>query len=531
MKSPLVYLTAIKLKNQILGVLKSPTKLIYAVFLVALFGLTAFSGNAMESEELRDPRELTAILTLFFTMMYLMVFSSGSSSTNSPMFTLSDVTLLFPSPMSSNKILLYGLVRQLGLSLVLGFFILFQYSWLHSLYGVGPGGLVLIIVGYGLALFFAQLSAMACYVRTSGNQTAAKTVRYAVFGITAVYGVLAVLSCREPLFQLANGGGFEPAIAAGAGFFGSLPGLLFPVTGWSAGLVGSVFAGNWPLVGLFAALLVVLFGALLGLILTCKNNYYEDVLETAENAQSAVTAQKEGQLTEVVPKNVKVGKSGLGKGWGASAIYQKHRVENRRSGVLKISNMSLIFAAIIVVASFFMRDGGIVAVFAFATYMQLFSVALGRFNRELIKPYIYLIPEPPLKKLLYAIKESLIADAWEAVIIFLVVGFILGASPLEVVMCMVARVSFALLFIAGNVLVERVFGMVTSKTLIFLFYFLALLVMAVPGIVALIVLSIVLPVLETAVGLLAMAVVNVLIAVLVLWLCRNLLQYAELNSR
>ena len=95
MKSPLVYLTASKLKNQILGVLKSPTKLIYAVFLVALFGLTAFSGNAMESEELRDPRELTAILTLFFTMMYLMVFSSGSSSTNSPMFTLSDVTLCF----------------------------------------------------------------------------------------------------------------------------------------------------------------------------------------------------------------------------------------------------------------------------------------------------------------------------------------------------------------------------------------------------------------------------------------------------
>ena len=295
--------------------------------------------------------------------------------------------------------------------------------------------------------------------------------------------------------------------------------------------MGSVFAGNWPLVGLFAALLVVLFGVLLGLILTCKNNYYEDVLETAENAQSAVTGQKEGQLTEVVPKNVKVGKSGLGKGWGASAIYQKHRVENRRSGVLKISNMSLIFAAIIVVASFFMRDGGIVAVFAFATYMQLFSVALGRFNRELIKPYIYLIPEPPLKKLLYAIKESLIADAWEAVIIFLVVGFILGASPLEVVMCVVARVSFALLFIAGNVLVERVFGMVTSKTLIFLFYFLALLLMAIPGIVALVVLSIVLPVLETAAGLLAMAVVNVLIAVLVLWLCRNLLQYAELNSR
>ena len=97
-------------------------------------------------------------------------------------------------------------------------------------------------------------------------------------------------------------------------------------------------------------------------------------------------------------------------------------------------------------------------IFAFATYMQLFTVALGRFNRELIKPYIYLIPEPPLKKLLYAIQESMLTNFWEAVLIFVIVGAILQASPLEIALCILARVSFALLFTAGNVLVERVFG-------------------------------------------------------------------------
>ena len=49
--------------------------------------------------------------------------------------------------MSSHKILVYGLVRQLGLSLILGFFILFQYSWMNGVYGIGPAGLALIIVG------------------------------------------------------------------------------------------------------------------------------------------------------------------------------------------------------------------------------------------------------------------------------------------------------------------------------------------------------------------------------------------------
>ena len=155
------------------------------------------------------------------------------------MFTLSDVTLLFPAPLSSNKILVYGLVRQLGLSLVLGFFILFQYSWMHGVYGVEPVHLALIIVGYGLTLFFAQLASMASYVRTSGMERAGKTVRYCVFGAAALYGVWAVLSCREELLALAGGDSYQPLLEKGAAFFATLPGLLFPVSGWAAGLIGA----------------------------------------------------------------------------------------------------------------------------------------------------------------------------------------------------------------------------------------------------------------------------------------------------
>ena len=163
--------------------------------------------------------------------------------------------------------------------------------------------------------------------------------------------------------------------------------------------------------------------------------------------------------------------------------------------------------------------------------MQLFTVALGRFNRELIKPYIYLIPEPPLKKLLYAIKESLLTDALEAVVLFLILGVIVGASPVETVCCMVARVSFALLFTAGNVCVERVFGMVRSKTLIFPVLLPGAAAYGHPGHCCLRGVRHMVPRLGGGRRLLAMTVVNAAIAVLVLWLCRNLLQYAELNSR
>lgn len=97
-------------------------------------------------------------------------------------------------------------------------------------------------------------------------------------------------------------------------------------------------------------------------------------------------------------------------------------------------------------------------------------------------------------------------------------------------LCILARISFSLLFTAWNILVERVFGTVSSKTLIFLFYFMALILMAVPEIVAGAVMMVLLP-LELTGMVLGMLPGNILFSLLILYLCRNLLQYAELNNR
>ena len=164
-----------------------------------------------------------------------------------------------------------------------------------------------------------------------------------------------------------------------------------------------------------------------------------------------------------------------------------------------------------------------------STYMQIFSESTGRFNWELTKPYIYLLPEPPLKKLLWGIGENLLADCCEAVAIFVPVSLILGLGPLETVLCMVARITFALLFISGNMLVERIFGSVRSKGLMLFFYFVAMMLLAAPGIILGALMT---TLLSGGTGmLLGMALANVPIAVLVMFLCRNLLQYSEYNGR
>ncbi len=543
MKSPLVYLTAVKLKNQLKEAVKHPAKLIYIIVLAAVLVLSTIGGHVnSEHIEMRSLHELTAIMVLFYSFMFLMTFLNGvnGGAGNYPMFTLSDVSVLFPSPLRPNKVLFYGLFRQLGLSFLLGFFLLFQYNWLHGLYGVEYSHLLLIVVGYGLCLFLGQVCAMAVYTRTSGNDRARSISKFCVYGLTLAFVAGLLLRCLPKLLGLA--GAAEAALMtvgleAGAEYLASV-GVFFPVSGWAAGVIGGLFTQNYLMTGLCALLMLAALGLALGLVIKNKNNYYEDVLQTAEVAQSAITAKREGQPAEVMPKKVRVGKTGLGRGEGASALFFKHMLENRRSGAFLFSKMSLIFMLVIVgctiLYSFIFSDeedktAAFVAVFTMSTYMQIFSESTGRFNWELTKPYIYLLPEPPLKKLLWGIGENLLADCCEAVAIFVPVSLILGLGPLETVLCMVARITFALLFISGNMLVERIFGSVRSKGLMLFFYFVAMMLLAAPGIILGALMT---TLLSGGTGmLLGMALANVPIAVLVMFLCRNLLQYSEYNGR
>ena len=160
--------------------------------------------------------------------------------------------------------------------------------------------------------------------------------------------------------------------------------------------------------------------------------------------------------------------------------------------------------------------------------MQVFSSSTGRWLRELLMPYIYMLPEPPFKKLVGVCRESILQSAAEAVIVMVPVGLVVGASPLDILGCALARFGFALLFMAGNILVERLFGQMMNKGLIIGLFFLAMILLALPGVIAGAVLGM-------AAGVFAaMAVMTAwcaAAAALIAFLCRDILDVAELNNR
>lgn len=517
------YLMFTRLKNKLKLLIKSPGQLIFVLFLAACFALSLFSGTQIEpNQEFRPHSELYAMVLVLFIFVYAQATSNGFSS-GASLYTMQDVNFVFPAPISAQKVLFYGLLRQLGTSLLLGFFLLFQYGWLNQLYGVSIWFLLALMAGFGIAMFCGQLTAMVIYSVSSGNDKRRRMLQnifYAVLFAAIAYLGFEVLRSEDKLAAAV-------AVANGPIF------TAFPVAGWLKAAVQGAMAGNFfaPLLGLAGA--GAYLAALIVLLFRVHTDFYEDVLSATETAHQTKEAAKEGMLQDAAPKKVRVGRTGLSeKGKGASAFYYKHKLENRRSRTFLLDPSSLIFCATTIVFAFAIKDAGIIAIFAFGAYMQVFSVALGRIGKELLRPYAFLVPEPPFAKLINCLREGLSKIMLESLLIFVPVSLILGLSPLEAILCIVARIACGMLFTSANVFVERFFYNVRIKAVALVLYFTFLFIFLVPGIAAGIGLSL-LATSAAQANILAFAGISagcLITAFIALFCSRNLLAYSELSS-
>ena len=157
----------------------------------------------------------------------------------------------------------------------------------------------------------------------------------------------------------------------------------------------------------------------------------------------------------------------------------------------------------------------------------MISLSLGRLLKELIKPYIYLVPASSTKKLLYSILEAIPSSLAESLLIFIPLYFLLNESVLRILLCILCRTTFGLLVVAGNVLVERLFNGILPRQVLMILYTVMFMLLSVPGIAAGIGLYLLQPgsdILCTI--LIGISVVNIPMSLLILFLSRHLLESA-----
>ena len=524
MANPLLYVLTTRLKNKIISIVKKPSQLLFIVIIAGMLGVTLVSGNkAGVVYNTRPIEELFSICLVLFGISFVLTAFSGISK-GASLFSMSDVNLLFSSPVKPIPILVYGLVQQMGTNLLLGFFILFQYTTLHSYYGVDFNFILIVFLLYAVVTFCGQLTAMVIYILTSSDDKKRATAKWTFIGIAVLYVGLLVL----------NGYNISPySIPEGlVSVTSELPAMLFPVVGWGRMIISGIFSDeqNILYIALGSGLMLLYVATMVVLVKVKQTDYYEDVLKATEVSHSAITAKKEGKLTEAVPQNVKVGKTGIGAGSGSEVFYYKHRLESRRAKAFLFDVPTLVYMAVICAFSFIFKSMGILPVIVLSIYMQVFSVALGRWVKELIMPYVYLIPENPMKKLFNCLKESFVKITVEAVILFIIVGLIHELEPTEIVGLIILRISCGILFTATNLFSERFFGGIAIKVLSLILYFIFTMIFALPAIVLAVVLYEMYFVELWSIYVLA-AIMNVAVATLVFYMSRNVLQYAELNNR
>lgn len=535
--SAVLFLARRQIRNIILDVFRHPSKLI--LYLVTIAALAAMLVGS-----LKDPPRasgFTDVRVLEGGYLALLLFSVVSTllsglKSGSSVFRMPDVNFLFVSPLSSKRILIYGIVKQMLSLLFSLFFLIFYIATLTKNFGISGWEAAVLIVSFVLLLFLSQVLSLLVYSYANGSPVRRSAVRAVVWSLP----VAAVLIAGAVILK--NGGGMEAALGAV-----SSPALEFlPLAGWMKGAVFAASEGVWAWFAVYASLLAATL--VLSIVCYWKSNpdYYEDVLQNAETVFELKQSVKERRtLTASRTENVKVRKTGIGGGWGANVFFYKHLCEAHRKNrfaVVRLSTLLLLAGNLILV--FAMQAIGrsqndpapsyviMAAGTALSIYFLFFMNAAGDWSRELMKPYIFLVPANPFQKLIWACMTTLAKPMIDGLIVFSAAALAAGANFPTGAICVLLYASFGFFFTASNILAQRVFGGMANKGVVLMLYMLLLILIAAPGIVGGVLLHMfVKSPAELAPFLFGLPVVcwNILVSLGIFYACRNLLGTAEMD--
>ena len=148
---------------------------------------------------------------------------------------------------------------------------------MHQTFGITYIHLILILLGYAVIMFTAQLTAMVIYCFSSSNEKAGNVLKFLFYGfvVLLVAGAgLAVLQDKSAIVQqLVNYGNGTVS-------------LIFPVSGWIADIVTGLMYGDYTRMVIGSIIFILYIIALMVYFQLSNPDYYEEVLQTSEKTFS-----------------------------------------------------------------------------------------------------------------------------------------------------------------------------------------------------------------------------------------------------
>lgn len=483
--SAMFFLIRKMLKNIVRSAFRKPAVLIGYIAVILFFGAALFGTIAMPSGMVSrsSPDLFKGIVVLVFIFLYYFALKLGIDK-GSSYFRMSDVNLAFTAPIRPNHILLYGFLKQIGGTLLLLFFAMFQIPNLKNNFIMRDNGILMILLAVAGYAMSYPLIGMILYTWASKAKRRKKLAKNILDGAVILVAVYFV-------YQVMVLGDFAKAITQ---VFGNPIALNFPIIGWASSIAGAAVDGiTTPFIIGASGMGILLVGLSIALY-KMNLDYYEDVLEATEYMEAAVKAKREGRnmtFNMKVKQNVRQKLSGM----GARAIFAKHMLEIRKTAMfLFVDRLSITVILSSLVFKFIMpsemQAPALFLILCFSVYMLLLIQAQGRWTSELDKHYIYMIPATPFEKMFYATLGEHFKNLFDGTLLFVIAGIVFQESAAVILACIASYVIFGAVFTYTDVLARRIFGGVHSKgLLIFIKVFSALLIQ-IPGIIAVVLVGI-----------------------------------------
>jgi hypothetical protein len=476
--SPLFYIIRKQLKNIIRGLGRKPLALIGYILIgilmvgFILFALVMPSGSLRHGSNELFKAIFTALIIVCLYFSLRQGIEKGSSY-----FRFSDVNLVFTAPVRQNKVLLYGFIKHMGTSFLIVLFMIFQIPNIKNNFMLTGYGVWIILLTALLYSLLNPIIGMVMYIYTSKS----KAVRIMAKRIIDALMALAVLGL---FINIITAGDF---LNSAVRYLNSAIFSWLPLIGQLVTIASAAVYGITPVFFLSIAILFFIIAVFLFILYKNNLDYYEDVLAATEYTELKIKAKRKGRdVSAMGKKNVRNIRSKFSVN-GAAAIFQKQMLEYRKASYFLFFDKSSI---IIILAGIIFRlfmpelsEFKIFAVLFFSAYMLFFFVIQGKWPQEIEKPYIFLIPEPDGKKLLYTTLTENIKNFLDGILLFAIFYIFFEKNIVVIFLCIISYTLYGSVYIYGDIVSRRLFGAVHSKAMqIFIKLFVSFFVL-IPGVI------------------------------------------------
>ena len=406
-------------------------------------------------------RESIPAATMILLLVVVLWGIYGGSKKGSDFFLMADANILFAAPLKAQTVLMFRLSFQMLALLFFTFYLIFQVPSMKLILGLDNFAIVAIFLAWGMLLFMSKLMSVFTYTLTATYEHLKKYVVPFVFAV----GLLVVAATGAVYISTGNDYMATLRLTYGADW----PNYI-PVFGWYKAMVMNAINGHvFASLGYMALNLVFLIALVWG-IWHIKADFYEDALAGAQKRDDMTKAALEGRNINKDKKQSakraqklehKVRKSYELKGWGASVFLHKSILNRRRFSKFGfVTNTLLLYLAI----------GGLGAAFmAYKTDLREISVvglimALTLFFRNFGNPieiesshnWLFLVPEDPYKKVLYAILAGSVDCVLDLLPGIVVATVILRSNPLMALLWLATLVSMDFMFSCFGLLLQAI---------------------------------------------------------------------------